>query len=132
MENLLVKLHPDLDPVATCDERTTNDTPINGIWTLPGIDAIRGGMLGFGSLAECKSDHRLLWVDIQNESIFGCPPPPLAPVKQKGIPLNDPKIVKKYNNKLKKMRIKHGIDKTLFELEKNIKTGNVKEGADIL
>ena len=53
------------------------------------------GILEFGLLEECESDHWLLWVDMDNQSIIGCLPPPLAPINQKGLPMKGPKTFKK-------------------------------------
>ena len=37
VKNALKQKHPDLMPTATCN-KNTNEIPIDGIWTSPGLD----------------------------------------------------------------------------------------------
>jgi hypothetical protein len=44
-------------------------------------------MHGFGSLDMGYTGHRMLWIDIDTDSLFGYQPPPLTPIQQIGSPL---------------------------------------------
>ena len=74
-------------------------------------------MLGFGGTGNLRTDHRLLWVDIEMDSIFGYQPPPLAPIEVQNLPLNDPRLIHLYNKKLKDFRNHHNIPQKIFALE---------------
>ena len=84
----------DLDPVATYDKWIKDNITMDGVWTTPGVKG-KWGMLEFGALEECESDHCLLGVDMDNQSIMGHLPPLLAPINQKGLLMKDPKTIKK-------------------------------------
>ena len=51
--------------------RNTLRKPIDSIWTSPGLDILRCGFLPFHSVYGFPSDHRLIWVEICNQSLFG-------------------------------------------------------------
>jgi hypothetical protein len=120
--NALKDRHPDLAPVATCNKNNRNK-PIDGIWCSPGIDILQAGMTGFGSPNMGSMDHRLLWIDLSVNSIFGYRPPPLAPISQVGIPMRNPAIGLKFNVKLRKARNKHNIPNQILWLEQRAKDG---------
>ena len=51
--------------------RNTLKKPIDSIWTSPGLDVLRCGFLPFHSVYGFPSDHRMIWVEIYNQSMFG-------------------------------------------------------------
>ena len=82
--------------VATCRSNEAQ-IPIDTIWCTPGLNVLQGGMTGFGSLDLGSADHRLLWLDVSLESMFGFRPPPPQRRPQDTLPLHDPRIIKRYN-----------------------------------
>ena len=61
------------------------------------------------------------------QSMFGHKTPKIAPIEQKGLPLRDPKTIKKHNNKLKRLRKKHGVSEELIALEKKLLRSTMEE-----
>jgi hypothetical protein len=84
-------------------------------------------MHGFGSLDMGYTDHRMLWIDIDTDSLLGYQPPPLAPIQQIGIPLQDPAIANRYNNSLRKARHTLNIPNQIFWLEQRALKGEFDE-----
>ena len=75
----------------------SKEAPIDGIYCSPCIQATHSGYLSFASLG---GDHRGLWVDIPDILIFGYNPPTCSMAHARRLKLEDPRIVKKYNDKL--------------------------------
>ena len=109
-------VHTNLTPVATCNKRLTQ-VSIDGIWVSAGMDITKSGMLGFGGTGNLRTDHRLLWVDIEMDSIFGYQTPPLSSIEIQNLPLNDPRLIQAYNKKLREFREYHNIPQKIFMLE---------------
>ena len=78
----VTQTHPTLEPVATCNKNRTN-IPIDGIWISPSLRVKAAGMTGFGEVFS-DTDPRMLWMDINVESLFGfhAPPPARRPPRQ--------------------------------------------------
>jgi len=119
----LAMLHRTPD-VSTCRSNQTQ-TPIDAIWTTPGLTIGKGGMTGFGELDLGSADHRCLWIDIDMQSMFGMLPPEPAKRPNHNIPLNDPRVVKKYNNFVHKERQRLGIDIKILALEAKAHQGTI-------
>ena len=109
--------HPDTTKTSTCN-KNNQEVPIDGIWISPGIDIAAAGMSGFEEYHVGKSDHRMLWIEVLEESIFGFQASTPKKRDQNKIPLNDPKVTKKINKYLLKERERHRIPQKLFALEK--------------
>jgi hypothetical protein len=107
--------HPHSPRVATCN-KNSNNTPIDGIWITPGLTISKAGMTGFGELYP-DSDHRLLWIDVDNESLFGFRTPPPAKRPTESLPIRDPKAMSKYNRYVKAQSTFHAIPEKTFALE---------------
>jgi hypothetical protein len=121
--NTLKARHPDLPQVATCDKNTQNK-PIDGIvWCSPSLEILQAGMTGFGSPDVESVDHRMLWINISINSIFGYQPPTLALIQQAGIPMQNPEIGNRFNAALQKARNKHNIPNQIFWLEHRATAG---------
>jgi hypothetical protein len=115
--------------VATCNKSTRSNNPIDGIWTTPGIHVQACGLTGFGDLdLGTRMDHRVLWADITDESLFGFPAPPPHKRKFHRFPLNDPGARQSYNRQLARGRIAANIPGTIFHLAHKAKTGNFTKG----
>ena len=117
----LKQRHPTVTRVATCNKNMSN-TPIDGIFISPGLNVQAAGMTGFGELYP-DSDHRLLWVDIKLESLFGFLPPTPAKRPINSLPIRDPKAIKKYNRYVKSQLDIHRITEKTFSLESKAMEG---------
>jgi hypothetical protein len=117
----LSTLHGSPD-IATC-RSNSNQTPIDSIWTSPGLTVTLGGMTGFGELDLGSADHRCLWVDIQLESLYGIRPPSPSKRPNNSFPLNDPRVVTRYNNYVRRERSRLGIGNSILALEQRAQMG---------
>ena len=70
--------------------------PIDGIWATAGISSTACGYCEFGK--GFPGDHRLLWIDIDYVSAFGCLSPPLNRPKARRVSMKNPRSVKKFRN----------------------------------
>jgi hypothetical protein len=108
----LVDVHTDrhshLSTVATQDTNK-NSVPVDGLWCLPGLPITAAGMTGFGELKINNADHRMVWVDIPNEFLFGFCPPSLPTITPNRLNLKNPKVIARYNKLQKKKK-----DDTLY------------------
>jgi exonuclease III len=110
------ELFPDLPTVATC-RSNSNQQQIDALWTSPGLDLIDGGFTGFQEYDMGSADHRILWIDISDESIYGFQAPPPAKRPNDGIPLHDPRIVDRYNALVLKQHKAHRFTEKVSRLE---------------
>jgi hypothetical protein len=118
----LRRTHPTLPDVATCD-KGNRDIPIDGIWITPGLDVTQCGMTGFGEIHIGSSDHRLLWIDISYETVFGFQAPVITPRPKHFFPIHDPLAVTRYNNSLRKNRLRYHIPTQLDTLHNKALAG---------
>ena len=118
--------HPNLPIPATCDKNTQN-IPIDGIWISPNLDIERAGMKGFGTIEMLKTDHRFLWVDITNNSLFGYQTPKPERIQVQGLSLNDPECIRRFNAGVRKFRSRNNIPKQIFQLEDKARHGSFDE-----
>jgi hypothetical protein len=109
--------------IATCRSNLTQ-TPIDTVWTTAGLVVNSGGMTGFGSLDLGSADHRLLWIDLNKESMFGYYPSPPQRRPKDSIPLHDPRTIRKYNNFVRRERIRLGVPQQIIAIENNALQGN--------
>jgi hypothetical protein len=89
-------------------------------------------MSGFGSPNIGYTNHCMLWIDIDAECVFGYRPPPLAPIEQIGIPLEDPTIAIRYNRALHRARLKVNLPQQIFWLEQRPTIGVFDEHDAVL
>lgn len=92
-------------------------TPINCIWATYGLDIINGGMTGFGKTDVGNADHRMLWLDIAETSLFGFQPSPPSKQPHNSILLHNPAVVRRYNNYVILERKRHRIPEKTLALE---------------
>ena len=64
--------------------------PIDGIFISEGLNVTAGGYLPFG---EGGSDHRALWVKINEVSAFGYAMEKVVPIMARRLTLEDPRVV---------------------------------------
>ena len=70
---------------------------IDGIFISPSIQVARAGYLGFG---EIPGDHRGLWIDVHQKSILGYKMADIPTARARRLKLDDPRVVKKYQEVL--------------------------------
>jgi hypothetical protein len=99
LRKVILDKHRGKSPPAT-QNRNQKRQPIDGIWATGCVTISAGGYLPFGDA--CPSDHRMLWIEIQYSVAFGQRSPRLAKIKSKRLKTSDPRLVKKYNLKVKK------------------------------
>ena len=79
----------------TCS-KNTQCKPIDSIWTSPGLEVLRCGFLPFHSVYGFDSDHRMIWVEICNQSMFGHRPERIFRAPVSNIKSNDLSNHEKY------------------------------------
>jgi hypothetical protein len=113
--------HPSLNPVAT-QNTNQNNIPVDGLWCSPGLPITAAGMTGFGDLNIDNVDHRMLWVDIPHEFLFGFNPPSLLQVTPNRLNLRNPNVIARYNRIQKKEKQRHNVpEKILYVLDQATK-----------
>ena len=68
---------------------------------------IKAGYFAFGE--GLPGDHRTLWMGIPFELIFGNNPPHIQGVEVTPVAVKDPRVRKKFNKRVWKQYIKHGV-----------------------
>ena len=107
-------------PPPTYNRTKQFSRPIDGIWTSPDVIVQKCGYSAFDEGS--PSDHRLIWEDIEFQSIFGCPWNTLPRRKAKRLKYTDPRIVKQYNARVHKELVKANLTvriKNLFQQSQN-------------
>ena len=129
MKEIIINFHRERSPPATHSRNKTRK-PIDSIWASHGIEAISCGYLPFHDGKGFPSDHRLVWVDFCNESLFGHRPQRIFRAPRSKVKSNNPISREKYIDKVKKIYKKEEIFeeyKTFIECCKG-----QKEGLDLM
>jgi hypothetical protein len=105
LREAILDRHKDKSPPAT-QNRNTNRQPIDGLWVSGCIHISAGGCLPFEDA--CPSDHRMIWIEIQYSVIFGHKSPELAKIQPKRLKTSDPRLVKRFNQRVKKSMCEKG------------------------
>lgn len=87
--------HSHVQPPPTCTR--SRDKPIDAIFLPTSHKIWRGGFLAFDYL---DGDHRGLWCDIPVEYILGFTPNQITTARARQLKTNDPRVRKRYLNKL--------------------------------
>ena len=66
----------------------------------------------------CSSDHRLVWADFSYHTVFGQELPSEYRPPSKKLRANDPRLVKRYNRKVKSKLKGAGLIRRAFELQR--------------
>jgi hypothetical protein len=80
---------------ATCAKNRSR-TPIDSIWISTGIEILQCGFLPFHDYKGFDSDHRLIWVKIDNASLFGHYPQQMWKAPSTRVRSNDPRCRDRY------------------------------------
>lgn len=120
--NAHTTLFPTTQAVATCNKSAT-ERPIDGIWVSPGLDLVDCGMSGFGEFPMESADHRLLWIDVDIESLFGFLPSAADKRPTNFLPLNDPLALRRLNNIISRERDRHRLPEKIHLLEQRAFNG---------
>ena len=94
----------------------SKNSPIDAIFGSPYIRAKRSGYLSFKKLG---GDHRGLWIDIPAELLLGYNPPTCSMHHARRLKMEDPRIVKKYNDTLHKLLSEQDIYKAMSHLHRH-------------
>ena len=95
----ILSLHPHASPPAT-HNCNTRRIPIDAIWTSPGISVSRSGYAPFDSSIAMQSNHRLLWIEVTNDSLLGKHLPNSRPVPASRVKSSDPRLRILYNRRV--------------------------------
>ena len=101
MKEIIINFHRERSPPATHNRNKTRK-PIDSIWASHGIEAISCGYLPFHDGKGFPLDHRLVWVDFCNESLFGHRPQRIFRAPRSKVKSNNPISREKYIDKVKK------------------------------
>ena len=116
------KRHPHLPSASTCN-KNNKDIPVDGIWASPSLECIAAGYYGYGEIIVGKTDHRMIWADFTYESALGFKPPEPKYVAPQRLTLTDPRVVKKYNQILKKEQSRQKLGPRAFDLQTSVPNG---------
>ena len=94
----------------------SQNAPIDAIFCSPQLAATRGGYLSFHTLG---GDHRGLWIDLPSDTLHGFNPPSMSLAYARRLKLEDPRIVKKYNDKAHELLLKHKVYERLNHIHTN-------------
>ena len=100
MFEAIIRNHPTKSVPATCNKDRISRRPIDSIWASPGVDIVRCGFLPYHSYKGFDSDHRMVWVEIDNASILGHYPQCLAMPPAEKLRSNDPRYRELYNERV--------------------------------
>ena len=100
LSEAILTLHRPASPPAT-HNRNLSRTPIDAIWVSPSVRISRAGFLPFDDAHSMRSDHRMLWVEIDNSSILGKHLPAPARKRSSTVKSNDPRSRQKYSHQVK-------------------------------
>ena len=114
LREVILERHAKKSPPATNNNNNRRE-PIDGIWASRELDVTAAGYLPFGE--GCDSDHRLLWADFSYHTAFRQESPSEYRPPVKKLQANDPRLVKRYNRKIKAELQKSGLIKVAFDLQ---------------
>jgi hypothetical protein len=117
LREVILERHLRLSPPATNDKNNSR-VPIDSIWASQELQVNAAGYLPFGE--GCKSDHQLLWADLSYHTVFGRKTPKTYHIPVKKLRSDDPRLVKRYNRKVKAALNREGLIKQAFALQNNI------------
>ena len=89
---------------------------IDGLWVSPTLQPSEAGYLACGE-AVPRTDHRCLWFDISYQNMYGHILPALPTFRARRLKLNDPRVVKKFNDAYEKFISTNKLDQRPFALQ---------------
>ena len=126
LRDAVLSLHAPASPPAT-QSSNKRRVPIDAIWVSPSVEVTRAGYCPFDGVSTMTSDHRMLWVELDNSSILGKHLPSSRKIKASKVKSTDPRARNKYNRRVKRRyaEAKVGFQCTaLQELVKEFAEGN--------
>ena len=126
---LIQSAHPNQSPPATFDGNQSRTT-IEEIWGTQTVAVNRAGFMPFDNEApSAPSDgHRMLWIEVDNNSILGKEVPHSSKSFDKTIfPSTDPRCQKSYGRLVRKEYSKKEIFKTHSKLARDVKSFQLKK-----
>ncbi len=115
LREVILERHSQKSPPATNDNNDSRE-PIDGIWASKELEVTAAGYLPFGD--GCDSDHRLVWADFSYHTVFGQELPSEYRPPSKKLRANDPRLVKRYNRKVKSKLKGAGLIQRAFTLQR--------------
>ena len=95
----------------------TSGTAVDGVWSTIGLEPLRGGYL---EKDDFPGDHRPIWFELSYTDAFGHTPPKIWKPQARRLQLRDPRCVKRYNKRYKKLILRNGLDHLQYALEASI------------
>jgi len=86
------------------------------IWASWTIVITGRGYLACG-VAIPQTNHQALWMDIQYRVVYGHILPPIMKAQARQLKLQDPQIVKRFNDNYRKLIVEHQLNERAFRLE---------------
>ena len=102
MKETMINFHKNKSPPAM-HNRNKTQKQIDSIWTSPGIETISCRFLLFHDKKGFTSDHRLVWADLCNKSLFGYRSQRIFRDIRSKVRSNNPILREKYINRVIKM-----------------------------
>lgn len=93
MKEAILQKHGLLGPAT--HKRNSTSSPIDGIWTTPGIAIERGGYFAYDEVV-MNTDHQCLWIDVPFSSVFGHDLPPAKRRTARRLHCKDPRLVENF------------------------------------
>lgn len=90
--------------------------PLDGIFCSPNIKGVQGGYLSFQALG---GNHRGLWIDIPKIFMYGHNPQSVPLASARRLKLEDPRVVKKYNDECHAILLKTQVYQRLAAIHHN-------------
>jgi len=100
--------------------RNTSRTPIDDIWVSANVDIIRAGYCPFGGAEGMRSDHRMLWIEVDNSSILGKYLPSASSTPRSGLRSDDPRARKRYTKKVHQEYVRREVPKLAKSLQEMV------------
>ena len=94
---------------------------IDGIFVSSSIEINRAGYLGFGDI---PGDHRGIWIDIPHSSVLGYKMSDIPPASARRLKMDDPRVVKRYQDLLMDYLTAHSMFSRLRNLLQGVKEGH--------
>ncbi|GFH48946.1 hypothetical protein CTEN210_05422 [Chaetoceros tenuissimus] len=97
--------------------KRSKDSPIDCIFTSPGLIPIFSCYLSFGRLI---GDHRGIWIEFKREALLGIRIPAFIHPEARRLKGKDPRVVKRYRETVHKKFLEHNIYERLDKMYQNI------------
>lgn len=123
MREMISKRHGKTHPMPATQQRNTASRPIDGVWSnVP--NSLRCGYLAFGE--GVPGDHRTMWIDIPFATMFGYTPPHIHKVYPPDLTTADPRIRKRYNQRVRRLLTKWGTFLAVKQLRQMVTNSGCK------